>query len=121
VTIKYNQYGDTLWSNSWGMTNYTGQGLSICLDADTNPCVAGMSILGTTNYKLTVIKYHKNNNGDTFWVRIDTLNPTGMNQYKLKIAVDANNNFYVASKNGVNCWLRKYNSSGTRQWGYTYL
>lgn len=119
VTIKYNQYGDTLWRKSWGMPGYTCQGLSICFDADTNPCVAGMANQSASNYKLVIIKYNRTT-GDTLWLRYDALNATNMGQANVHIAVDNNKNIYVASKNGVKCWLVKYNSSGTRQWGRSY-
>jgi hypothetical protein len=119
VTIKYNQYGDMTWSKGWGITNWSCQGWSICLDADTNPCVAGMANQSASNYKLVIIKYNRTT-GDTLWLRYDALDATDMGQANVHIAVDNNKNIYVASKNGVKCWLVKYNSSGTRQWGRSY-
>jgi hypothetical protein len=89
----------------------------IKVDKAGNIIVAGGSLVGNSNFALT-IKY--NSNGDTLWTRYFN----NGQDYGIvnKIAIDDSNNIYISGNVSIpgNCLILKYNSMGTMQWFTTF-
>lgn len=123
LTIKYNQFGDTLWLRRFHRPNgYDDIATSIMVDNLNNVYVAGISdqTAGTGNDYLT-IKY--DSNGNQQW----TAYYDGNDSYDepKALALDAVANVYVTGRSyhtGSNYDYAtvKYNSNGDEQWIVRY-
>jgi len=121
LTIKYNPYGETLWTR-----RYEGFGdseaKSLVLDRDDNIYVTGWSDGENTQSDILTIKY--NAWGDTLWTRRFN-SPANHDDEPTKIKIDSKNNIYITgfSFNEVSNYdytTIKYNRDGLERWVSTY-
>ncbi len=111
LLIKYNSIGDTLWTrrfngsqNSWDYAN------AIAIDKTDNIIITGVARVGGVNGDCVTIKY--DSNGNQQWVKSFDSGNSSWDDYGEKIAIDNNNNIFVAGDFG----LIKYDSIGTLKW-----
>ena len=129
---KYSSAGTKQWSKIWGSTDFD-EGRGVSVDIDGNIYVAGFThggFDGQTNAGAADNFLTKFNfSGTKQWTRIWG---NDRNNYGNTVSTDTNGNIYVAGYGygdldgqtnigGVDIFLTKYNSSGTRQlsriWG----
>lgn len=120
--IKYNLFGDTLWTREIIINNYSNILTKLLVDDSSNVYTCGYSTINnqTTNY-LTV-KY--NSNGTLRWYSLYGV--TGYGALANSIAIDSNRNVYVVGVLNVpqpGFWdnvLIKINQNGILQWSKNY-
>jgi uncharacterized delta-60 repeat protein len=127
ILVKYNSSGTKQWTQQLGTSLYEG-GSELTVDSSDNIYVTGMThggLDGNTqvgNGDIFLVKY--NSSGTKQWTRQlgTSLNDTGNG-----VTVDSSDNIYVTgsieggldgntNSGGVDMFLVKYNSSGTKQW-----
>ncbi|HEX7343909.1 MAG TPA: SBBP repeat-containing protein [bacterium] len=120
--IKYNPHGRLLWYRTYnGPGNYYDNVSDMALDHAGNAIVTGFSYGSGSAWDYATVKYSAS--GDQLWVsRYD--GPDHWQDYARAIAVDLNNNAYVAgsiASGGHLQWCTiKYSPNGAQQWIATY-
>ncbi|MGA2668217.1 MAG: SBBP repeat-containing protein [Ignavibacteria bacterium] len=115
--VKYNTYGDSLWSRKYYALGQTNDPYAIITDKSGN-----VYITGNQAPPSFTIKY--NTNGDTLWSR--TYEEPGYQYTQFtSIALDTLGNVYVGGAAHVVIFVRdylvlKYNRDGVKQWSKTY-
>ena len=127
VTIKYNNYGDTLWVKRYnGTGNYWDQPNFLSVDTAGNVYVTGSSY-GTGSFEdYATLKY--NSGGSSSWTK--TYNgPQNNSDFAYALTVDDSGYIYVTgcsdcytpfcdytticySPNGDSLWVQRYNGTG---------
>lgn len=124
VTIKYNQYGDSVWVKRYfPLDNISDDwAYSISLDRQNTGqfiYVTGYQYTSSESFiDYVTIKY--NQNGDTIWKAVFS-GPGNQDDKAYSIGVDNTGNVYVTgtSMNNTGAYdyvTLKYNSSGVQQW-----
>jgi hypothetical protein len=111
LLIKYNSMGDTLWTRRFnGSQNSWDYAKAIAMDKTGNIIITGVAHVGGVNGDCVTIKY--DSNGNQLWVKSFDSGNSSWDDYGHKIAIDNNNNIFVAGDFG----LIKYDSTGTLKW-----
>jgi uncharacterized delta-60 repeat protein len=119
VVLKYNNFGDLLWSKTYGATNqnFDDAGLAITLDHDNRPYVTGYCTDEDGSKKIVTIRY--NQNGNRAWVNTED-GQGSMDSRGFGIAVDETDNIYVTgyitSSTGKDMIIIKYAQNGIEKW-----
>lgn len=125
---KHNSSGQIQWAVRYGNTTQE-EGQGIVTDNNGNIYVSGYfsnsitfgstTLIGNASNNYTAFLIKLNSSGVLQWAR--KVNPTNT-IYNAKLAIDRNNNIYVAGFHTDNSiYIAKYNSSGTQNWIQTYL
>jgi uncharacterized delta-60 repeat protein len=120
VTIKYNEYGDTLWVRSYnGTANNDDAGFGICVDASGNVYVVGSTMNTGKYHDLTLLKY--NPYGELGWIQTYAGTENYNEDKGLGIAVDGDGNIYVTGYSTdydlkTDIVTQKYDADGNRLW-----
>ena len=125
VTLKYDNAGNLLWSNTYdGPNNSIDEGRAIAIDASGNVFVTGYVHVAAADYEIITIKYDAN--GVLQWAeQFDNNNDFDQGR---DIVVDQNGDVYVTgsgvqnSSNGnTNILTVKYaNAGGSPIWSHEY-
>lgn len=121
-TIKLNNLGGQIWSNTYDAASFLDEAVSVDVDDTGNVYITGQSAAAGLNYDVATIKYDSAGNQD--WVR--RWNGTG-NGYDrgVDVHVDGNGDIYVAGEvaqsSGLSDFvLLKYDHRGNVVWNRTY-
>jgi len=115
--------GDVIWTRTYnGSANSQDGGNCIAVDGSGNVYVTGWAGVTGESDNIWVRKY--NSNGDEIWTRTYNGVANGADG-GYGIAVDGSGNVYVNGEEtvtgeGLNIWVRKYNSNGDVIWTRTY-
>jgi hypothetical protein len=124
VTIKYNSFGDSLWTRKYVVDPNSIHGISPIAIAVNNSGyvfvtgVCAFSVLTGGDY--FTVKY--NSAGDFQWVSMYT-GPGNQDDYPTSIAVDVNDVYVTGmsmGNTGNDYATVKYNFSGVQQWAQRY-
>jgi uncharacterized delta-60 repeat protein len=121
LTVKFNSYGDTLWSRRYSASNGSAYAQACAVDSSGNLYVTGW-YNGSTSIDYLTIKY--NSSGDTLWTR--SYNGPADNSDEAKgCTVDGSGNVYVVgqsygSMTSLDYLTIKYNSVGETLWTRRY-
>ncbi len=120
---KYDSAGNTVWTRTNnGPANSSDYGRGIAVDSNSNVYVTGSEFVPVEGYNIWTRKY--DSAGNTMWTRTHN-GPANDNDEGRSIAVDASGNVYVTGNEvvageGINIWIRKYDSAGNTVWTRTY-
>ncbi|MCC6866169.1 MAG: SBBP repeat-containing protein [Ignavibacteria bacterium] len=123
LTVKYNSSGIFQWAKTFnGTANSEDKAFGIVVDQSDNIFVTGTSTSSASGEDITTIKYSKT--GSEIWVKTYDA-PKHKNDGARKIAIDQDNNLYIAgygeyNSNNSDFILLKYSVSGTLQWSKNY-
>ncbi|TFG25152.1 MAG: hypothetical protein EU529_01840 [Promethearchaeota archaeon] len=121
--VKYNSNGEYQWNTTWYRLDGEVSGVDIAIDGSGNLYVTGTFFNSTSwNNELLIVKF--NSEGIYQW---DVLWKTDMHDIGYGIALDSNNNIYVAGEiaplfaweSGKNLTVVKFDASGNYLWNYT--
>lgn len=125
---KHNSSGQIQWAVRYGNTTQE-EGEGIVTDNNGNVYVSGY-FSNSITFGSTTLTGNASNNYTAFLIKLSSsgvlqwarkVNPTNT-VYNAKLAIDRNNNIYVAGFHTDNSiYIAKYNSSGTQNWIQTYL
>ena len=119
IVLKYNKYGNLLWTKTYGATNQNmdDAGLAITLDHYNRPYVTGFCTSQDGARKIVTIRF--NTYGNTAWVKIED-GPGSMDSQGFGIAVDETDNIYVTgyvtTTTGKDIIIIKYSQNGIEKW-----
>jgi len=120
LTIKYNPYGDTIWTQWYDTTFYNG------VDAVTSDCLGNIIIAGymwteSTNADMHLVKYDPD--GNILWTRTYSNGEKEVGEFCYGVATDSKNNIIIIGKAYYN-WgdyiTLKYDPNGNLLWMRTY-
>jgi uncharacterized delta-60 repeat protein len=120
LTVKYNQFGDTLWTRIYnGPGNLSDEALAVVTDSSGNVYVCGKSFSVNGLDDFVTIKY--SSTGTEQWIRRYGGN---LNDIAYALTVDNSGNVYVtggiSESNGFDFATIKYNSAGDSLWVKKY-
>ncbi|MFX1585506.1 MAG: hypothetical protein ACFFDL_13215 [Promethearchaeota archaeon] len=115
ILSKYDNEGKQIWNKTWGgYILYKGYDMDI--DSAGNIYIVGTIKVNQSNYRdMYLLKL--NNSGVMLWNH--TLGGEETSEY-YAIAIDFNDDIYIAGSYSYNSILMKYNSSGYCEWNYTW-
>lgn len=120
--IKYDPFGDTLWTREIIINNYSNILTKLVVDDSANVYATGYSTINTQTTNYLTVKY--NRNGMLIWYSMYGV--TGYGALANSIAIDSNRNVYVVGVLNVpqpGFWdnvLIKINPDGVLQWAKNY-
>jgi uncharacterized delta-60 repeat protein len=122
-TIKYNQEGDTVWTQVYnGSGNSEDKAYAIVIDDLDNIYITGYTTDSANGIDIVTIKY--NSDGERQWTAI--YNGTSNTEDKSQaLCIDQNGNVYVTgyatnTGSGKDIVVLKYTTDGTLLWPITY-
>jgi hypothetical protein len=127
--IKTDEYGDTLWTKSYGGTNWD-YGFMVKQTADGGYIITGRSNYSTGFYSAHVIK--TNSTGDTLWTKtFGGSNPNGASSFSIQqttdggyiitgdITIDGDVGLIKMDSNGNHLWTKAYGGSSSYDIAYS--
>mgnify|MGYP001575076378 FL=1 len=114
ILAKYSSAGalQTGWPKTLVGSSTNDIGYDLALDSSGNIYIAGIS---NSSQKILITKY--NSTGTHQWHRTLYDNTSNILGFDIvKIAIDSNNNIYIAAISSNHIIIAKYNSSGVVQW-----
>ncbi|MCI0448231.1 MAG: SBBP repeat-containing protein [Chlorobi bacterium] len=120
ITIKYNEFGDTLWVRSYnGSSSNNDEGKGICTDSYGNVYVVGSSQNTGKGNDITILKY--SSDGTLIWDRPFSSSEANREDKGIAIAVDGNDYIYVTGYTTGDDYKQdivtiKYDQSGIVVW-----
>ncbi len=122
-TIKYNEFGDTLWVRYYnGSGNSEDKAYAIIVDQYQNVFVTGYATSESSGQDIVVLKY--DSEGTLLWDRVYT-SPGIESDKAYAIVLDNIGNIYIAgymtlAGEGKNFALIKYSTEGEYQWASSF-
>jgi len=110
---KFDSDGNLKWSKFWsGAPNSTGRGIAV----DSSGYVYVTGEINITSYDCLIMKLDPTN-GDVIWSK--RIGTADRDEYGYDIAIDSNDNIYVAGKNtsAYSAFLLKLDTGGNMIWG----
>jgi uncharacterized delta-60 repeat protein len=125
ITIKYNPYGDTVWTRRYsGPANGDDKVYAFAVDNSGNVFITGSSYYADTGFDYLIIKY--NTSGVQQWIRTYAgLGYSNYLDYAYSIALDDLGNSYVTGATEMSTYdfdyaTIKYDSDGNEKWVIKY-
>ena len=125
ITIKYNPYGDTVWTRRYsGPANGDDKVYAFAVDNSGNVFITGSTYYAETGFDYLTIKY--NTSGVQQWVRTYAgLGYSNYLDYAYSIALDDFGNSYVTGATEISTYdfdyaTIKYDSDGNEKWVIKY-
>ncbi|RPI19031.1 MAG: T9SS C-terminal target domain-containing protein [Ignavibacteriae bacterium] len=122
ILIKYNSFGDLLWSRTYnGSGNQDDDILGITIDKLNNVIITGYANISGYLHLMDYITIKYDSSGVMQWTNLYN-GPDYYQDFATDVITDSNNNVYVtgASHQTTNAYYDfvtiKYNSSGVQQW-----
>ena len=124
---KYDTNGNTLWTQTYDSPAHSQDwGYGVAVDAAGNVYVTGIEDRSDLGQGVNIWLRKNDTNGNTLWTQTYD-SPAHSYDVGYGIAVDAAGNVYVTGweyrgdlGQGVNIWLRKYDTNGNTLWTQTY-
>ena len=125
ITIKYNPYGDTVWTRRYsGPANGDDKVYAFAVDNSGNVFITGSTYYAETGFDYLTIKY--NTSGVQQWIRTYAgLGYSNYLDYAYSIALDDFGNSYVTGATEISTYdfdyaTIKYDSDGNEKWVIKY-
>lgn len=125
ITIKYNPYGDTVWTRRYsGPANGDDKVYAFAVDNSGNVFITGSTYYAETGFDYLTIKY--NTSGVQQWIRTYAgLGYSNYLDYAYSIALDDLGNSYVTGATEMSTYdfdyaTIKYDSDGNEKWVIKY-
>ena len=123
ITVKYNEYGDTLWTRKYnGLSNGDDYVHAIEIDSAGNIYLAASSFVSGNGLDCLTMKY--NSAGDLLWAKM-YCEYSYYNDIATSITLDASGNVYVTgsagtSSSNISYLTIKYDNLGNEKWVTKY-
>jgi uncharacterized delta-60 repeat protein len=125
ITIKYNPYGDTVWTRRYsGLANGDDKVYAFAVDNSGNVFITGSTYYAETGFDYLTIKY--NSSGVQQWLRTYAgLGYSNYLDYAYSIVLDDFGNSYVTGATEISTYdfdyaTIKYDSDGNEKWVIKY-
>lgn len=120
LIVKYNPFGDTLWTRRFDAADHD-PAAGVAIDNADNIIVVGSTYTDTTYSAIRIVKYDPD--GNILYTRTHTSGDKDIGEFGAGVATDSKNNIVVAGNRNSN-WgdyiTFKYDSSGNLLWTRTY-
>jgi len=116
VIMKFDQFGNTMWTQSYNGTyqNSWDKPVDLVIDNENNIHILG-SVQNEYSYTdMVILKFSPE--GDLIWEEIYSSENSNVNDYAAAITLDIHNNVYITGLNEYCFRTNKYNPEGESLW-----